>query len=225
MVRMERISTAARVADLLRERISSGEIEPGARIVELDVARELSVSRSPIREALLKLSEEGLVQILPYRGAIVVALRREQIKELLEFRLALERFALERLLAGRDGGALEMLREHVVEISEAIHAKDFKRAVEADLETHRAIVTLAGNQLLAAAYDGLLTRIRIYIRITSAYYERVEDLADEHVALLDAVERGDGALAQRILDAHILHGFTQALDHAPSGEPGVSEAG
>ena len=114
MVRMERISTAARVADLLRERISAGEIEPGSRIVELDVARELAVSRSPIREALLKLSEEGLVQILPYRGAIVVALRREQIKELLEFRLALERFALERLLESRDAAALAMLREHVV---------------------------------------------------------------------------------------------------------------
>jgi DNA-binding GntR family transcriptional regulator len=225
MVRMERVSTAARVADLLRRRISSGEIEPGSRIVELDVAREFSVSRSPIREALLKLSEEGLVQILPYRGAIVVALRREQINELLEFRLALERFALERLLAGRDRKALDMLKEHVVEISDAIAAKDFKRAVEADLETHRAIVALAGNQLLAQAYDGLLTRIRIYIRITSAYYERVEDLADEHVALLDAVERGDAGLAQRILDAHILHGFSEALDHAPADEPGVSEAG
>lgn len=212
---MERVSTAARVASLLRERISAGEIEPGARIVELDIARELSVSRSPIREALLKLSEEGLVKILPYRGAIVAALRRDHIKELLEFRLALERFALERLVAGRDRHALNMLKEHVGAISDAVAAKDFRGAVNADLETHRAIVRLAGNQLLAQSYDGLLTRIRLYIRITSERYERVEDLADEHVALLDAVERGDATLAQHILDAHILHGFEEALGAVP----------
>jgi len=221
---VERVSTATRVADLLRERISAGEIEPGARIVELDIARELSVSRSPIREALLKLSEEGLVRILPYRGAIAVALSREQIKELLEFRLALERFALERLVAGGDRSAFAMLEEHVVAISDAIKAKDFKRAVDADLETHRAIVTLAGNQLLAQAYDGLLNRIRTYIRITSAHYERVEDLADEHIALLEAVARGDGPLAQRILDAHILHGFEEAVNRAPAASPGKSES-
>jgi DNA-binding GntR family transcriptional regulator len=213
---MERVSTAARVADLLRERISSGELAPGARIVELDVARELSVSRSPIREALLRLSEEGLVKILPYRGAIVVALSRDEIKELLEFRLALERFALERLIASRDANAFAMLKEHVTAISDALAAKDFQGAVDADLETHRAIVALAGNQLLAHAYDGLLNRIRFYIRLTSAQYERVEDLADEHVALLEAVVREDVALAQRILDAHILHGFEEAVKKAPA---------
>jgi len=212
---VERVSTAARVADILRERISAGEIEPGARIVELDVARELNVSRSPIREALLKLSEEGLVKILPYRGAIVAALQRDQINELLEFRLALERFALARLVASRDASALAMLRGHVVAISDAVRAKNFQGAVDADLLTHRAIVALAGNQHLASAYDGLLNRIRLYIRLTSAHYERVEDLADEHAALLDAVERGDAPLAQSILDAHILHGFEEALGGAP----------
>jgi DNA-binding GntR family transcriptional regulator len=213
---MERVSTAARVADLLRERISAGEMEPGARIVELEIARELSVSRSPIREALLKLSEEGLVQILPYRGAVVATLRREQIRELLEFRLALERFALERLVARRDRTAIDMLKGHVVAIADALAARNFRGAVDADLQTHRAIVTLSGNHLLAQAYDGLLNRIRMYIRITSAHYERVEDLADEHVALLDAVERGDTPLALSILDAHILHGFDEAVNLAPS---------
>ena len=217
---MERVSTAARVADLLRERISAGEIEPGARIVELEIARELNVSRSPIREALLKLSEEGLVKILPYRGAVVATLRREQIKELLEFRLALERFALERLVEGQDRHAFDMLKEHVVAISDAIAKKNFRGAVNADLETHRAIVKLAGNQLLTQAYDGLLARIRLYIRITSERYERAEDLADEHVALLDAVERGDGVLAQRILDAHIMHGFEEALSGASDESAG-----
>jgi DNA-binding GntR family transcriptional regulator len=222
---MERVSTAARVADLLRERISAGELQPGARIVELEVAGELSVSRSPVREALAKLSEEGLVQIVPYRGAIVVPLHREDLRELLEFRLALERYALERLVERCDPGAVGMLKEHVVAIADAIRANDVGRAVDADLETHRAIVALAGNRLLSQSYEGVLARIRIYIRLTSAYYQRVEDLADEHVAMLDAVERGDGALAQRILDAHILHGADEALDRAVAEPPATPASG
>ena len=75
--------------------------------------RELGVSRSPVREALLRLSEEGLVAILPYRGAIVVPLQRRRFVELTEFRLALERFALERLIERGDAAALAELRAHV----------------------------------------------------------------------------------------------------------------
>jgi DNA-binding GntR family transcriptional regulator len=209
--RFDRSSTAVRIADALRERIAAGALAPGSRIVELDVAREFGVSRSPVREALLRLAEGGLVTILPYRGAVVVPLEHRHLVELLEFRLALERFALQRLIEGGDVGSFAMLREHVVAIADAIRAHDVQRAVDADLETHAAMVRLAGNTLLLRAYDGLRDQFRRYIHLTSAHYERAEDLADEHVTMLDAAERGDAALALRILDAHIMHGFEEAL--------------
>ena len=97
-----RSSTTDRVAESLRGRIADGDLAPGQRIIELDVSHDLGVSRSPIREALLRLVEEGLVTILPYRGAIVSPLRRERLVELLEFRLVMERFAIERMIERAD---------------------------------------------------------------------------------------------------------------------------
>ena len=204
---LERTSTAARVASTLRDRIAGGDIAPGERIVELEVARELGVSRSPVREALLKLAEEGLVTILPYRGAIVAPLDRERLGELVEFRLALERFALERLVERRDATVFAVLRRRVATLREALGAGDRRRIVDEDLALHRALVSAAGNALLSRTYDGLLAQIRLYIDVTSARYERAEDLADEHEALLDAMTRGDVAAARTLLDAHIVHGL------------------
>ena len=211
---LERASTATRVADVLRERIASGVAAPSSRIVELEVARELGVSRSPVREALLRLSEEGLVAILPYRGAIVVPLQRRRFVELTEFRLALENFAIERLIERGDDRALTRLQAHVDAIRLALRTRDRERIVNEDLAMHRALVAAASNALLERAYDGLLAQIRLYIGVTSARYERAEDLAEEHEALLDAVRRRDAAAARELLASHVLHGFDQP---APRG--------
>ncbi len=206
---LERTSTATRVADLLRERIAGGAAAPGSRIVELEVAREFGVSRSPVREALLRLSEEGLIAILPYRGAIVVPLQRRRFVELTEFRLALERFALERLIERDDAAALPALRAQVAALRRALRTRDRARIAGADLDMHRALVASAGNTMLDRAYESLLAQIRLYIRVTSARYRRAEELAEEHDAMLDAAERGDFPAARAVLDAHVRHGFDE----------------
>jgi DNA-binding GntR family transcriptional regulator len=204
---LERSSTATRVAGVLRERIAKGELTPGSRVVELEISRELGVSRSPVREALLKLAEEGLVAIFPYRGAIVAPLQRERLAELLEFRLALEHFALDRLVERDDVPTLQALRKQVDAIREATRKGNRKRAVDEDLAAHRTMVAASGNALLQHAYEGVLAQIRLYIDVTSARYARAEDLADEHDALLIAIERGDATAARELLDAHIMHGW------------------
>lgn len=203
----ERASTAVRVADVLRERIARGALRPGSRLIELDISRELGVSRSPVREALLRLAEEGLVEILPYRGAIVVPLELARLTELLEFRLALEHFALERLVESADRASLFRLRERVKTLRDAIDRADREGSVDADLAMHREMISLAGNALVERAYESLIVQIRLYIDVTSAQYERAEELATEHEAILTAVERGEYQLSRKLLDAHIMHGF------------------
>ena len=219
---LDRASTATRVAAVLRGRIAGGALVPGARIVELEVARELGVSRSPIREALLKLAEEGLVSILPYRGTIVAPLRRRRFVELMEFRLALERFALDRLIDRAGDAELAKLRERVGAMRRALRDGDRRRTVDEDLALHRAIVAMAGNALLERAYDGLLAQIRLYVDATSARYERAEELAEEHEALLDAIGRREFLTARAVLDAHITHGFDELRfdDGAPGAGAG-----
>lgn len=204
---LERASTAVRVAAVLRERIAHGSLRPGSRLIELDISRELGVSRSPVREALLHLAEEGLVEILPYRGAMVVPLDKARLTELLEFRLALEHFALERLVERADAGAIAHLRNRVSALREAIARGDRPASIDADLAMHREMISLAGNALVERAYESLIVQIRLYIDVTSARYERAEDLATEHDAFLTAVERGEFLMSRRLLDAHIMHGF------------------
>lgn len=203
----ERASTAVRVADVLRARIASGELRSGARLIELDISRELGVSRSPVREALLKLAEEGLVEILPYRGAMVVTLDKARLTELLEFRLALEHFALERLVEKGNRTEIARLRQHVTALRAAIAQGDRQATIDADLAMHRAMIAAAGNALVERAYESLIVQIRLYIDVTSARYDRPEDLATEHEAFFDAVERGEFLMSRKLLDAHITHGF------------------
>jgi DNA-binding GntR family transcriptional regulator len=203
----ERASTAVRVAGVLRERIARGALRPGSRLIELDISRELGVSRSPVREALLRLAEEGLVEILPYRGAMVVPLDKARLTELLEFRLALEHFALERLVERADPASIARLHERVKVLRDAIGRGDRDAAIDADLVMHREMIALAGNALVERAYESLIVQIRLYIDVTSAHYERAEDLAIEHDAFLRAVERGEFLMSRKLLDAHIMHGF------------------
>ncbi|MGR4064307.1 MAG: GntR family transcriptional regulator [Vulcanimicrobiaceae bacterium] len=211
-----RSSTTDRVAESLRGRIADGDLAPGQRIIELDVSHDLGVSRSPIREALLRLVEEGLVTILPYRGAIVSPLRRERLVELLEFRLVMERFAIERMIERADDFTIANVRERVRAIGGALLAGNLRDAVEADLETHRAIIGSSGNELVKKSYEGLLAQFRRYIRLTSSHYERVGDLADEHEAILEAISKRDVATARALMEAHITHGFAELLDQVTS---------
>jgi DNA-binding GntR family transcriptional regulator len=204
---LDRSSTAARVATILRDRIANGALAPGARIVELDVANELGVSRSPVREALLALAQEGLAAIVPYRGAIVTPLHRERFVELTDFRLALERFALDRLIERASEAQIGKMRARLGALRGAVRSGNRRRAIDEDLALHRTIVELAGNALLSRTYESLLVQIRLYIDLTSARYKRLEELAEEHEALIAAIERRAFPRARKLLDAHILHGF------------------
>jgi len=203
----ERASTAVRVASVLRERIARGELRPGSRLIELDISRELGVSRSPVREALLRLAEEGLVEILPYRGAMVVPLDKTRLAELLEFRLALEHFALERLVEKNDRAEIARLRELLNTLRAAIAQGDRQATIDADLAMHREMIAMAGNALVERSFESIIVQIRLYIDVTSARYERADDLATEHEAFFTAVERGEFLMSRKLLDAHIMHGF------------------
>jgi DNA-binding GntR family transcriptional regulator len=121
--------------------------------------------------------------------------------------LALEHFALERLVERNDLASIARLHERVRELRDAIDRGDREAAIDADLAMHREMISLAGNTLVERAYESLIVQIRLYIDVTSAQYERAEDLTTEHEAFLTAVERGKALLSRKLLDAHIMHGF------------------
>jgi len=209
---IDRSSTATRVAAHLRAQIARGKIEPGVRLSELALASELGVSRSPIREALALLAGEGLVRVVPYKGTYVSALSKERLQDLLDFRLALEQFAVRRAIERATPQDLDRFEALIAAIAAQAKRRNLSGAVDADLSAHEYLVELAGSAHLAQAYRAMIGELRLYIAQTSRHYERPDDLATEHAALLVAMRNRNSDEAIVLIAAHITHGFNRALE-------------
>ena len=215
---IDRRSTATRIAARLRQRITEGKLPPGARLNELSLAAELGTSRSPIREALAQLAGEGLVRVVPYKGAFVTALSRKRLRELLDFRLALEHFALRRAVQRARPADLDGFQILIDRIARHAKRGDLDAAVDADLRAHEYLIDLAGNGLLTRTYKALLGEMRLYIAQTSRHYGGIHELATEHAALLAAMRRKNAAKAAALIEAHITHGFKRALEETTDAD-------
>ncbi|MDE2572007.1 MAG: GntR family transcriptional regulator [bacterium] len=209
---LDRTSTACKVADYLRARIATGRLQPGDRIPELGVCAALSVSRSPVREALMQLAQEGLVTIVPYKGALVSPLERKRFEDLLHFRVALEEFAVSRAIEIAQDAEIAQLSLHIERLRGAAAEQNLSAAIEHDLALHEFLVSLAHNDLLSRAYAEMLNQLRLYLRLTITHYARIEDLVNEHEHLLEALRGRHKAEARSVIRAHIEHGFDAALE-------------
>ena len=209
---LERASTSKRVAVYLRERIARGTIEPGERLNELALAGELGVSRSPIREALAQLAGEGLVRVIPYKGTFVTALSPSRLQDLLDFRLALEQFAVRRAMERAGADELKQFETLIDRIEACAKNGNLPAAVDADLATHEYLIELSGSALLEETYGSMLGELRLYIAQTARHYENAADLAAEHRALLAAMRAGKTEEAAALIAAHITHGFNRAIE-------------
>ena len=210
--RLERSSTSKRIAAYVRERIAAGSFEPGKRLNELTLSTELGVSRSPVREALAQLAGEGLVRLVPYKGTFVTALSESRLRDLLDFRLALEQYAVRRAMQRATPEDYDKFEALVERIDEHAKKRDLAAAVDADLATHAFLIELSGSELLAQTYRSMAGELRLYITQTSRHYKNVIDLATEHRALLAAMRSGKTDEATALIAAHIAHGFQHALE-------------
>lgn len=195
----------------MRTCITEGKIKPGERLNELALAAELRVSRSPIREALAQLAGEGLVRAAPYRGTFVTELSRERLHDLLDFRIALEQFAVRRVVERAKPDDFKRLEALIAQLRKRARANDFSGAVDADLGLHEMLVELAGSQLLARTFKELLGEFRLYIAATSRHYKGINELATEHAALVQALRKRRTTEALSLIAEHIKHGFAPAL--------------
>ncbi len=189
--------------EILRERIRTGESPPGTRLRQEVLAEELGISRTPLREAMRLLAADGLVELEPNRGAIVTALRHDDQVAFWEARLALEPAAA-RLAAERPSATgIEAMRTAIAEQRSA-HADG--EGFAANRAFHLALVAAAGNPHLDRFAETLWIRTvgqSIYAA-QSSDATVVAAYADQHAAMLAAVESGDAELAERLTREHIL---------------------
>ncbi|HEV3155850.1 MAG TPA: GntR family transcriptional regulator [Candidatus Baltobacteraceae bacterium] len=209
---LNRRSTSDHVVEHLRRQITEGTLLPGERITEVEIAATLHVSRSPIREALHTLSEEGLVTIIPYRGAIVAKLTRDRFEQLLRFRLALEEFAIECVINVASDDEIKGFRTHIKDVRETARSGSLSECSAASLRAHEYLIALAKNIFLEETYGRMINLMRMYVRATSIHYKNSHELADEHQAIFEALLERDLGRARALLREHIIHGFNETVN-------------
>lgn len=188
------------VASKLREAILKGYLKPGEKIDQNEVAELLGVSRSPVRDALKKLAAEGLVQIHPYRGAIVAELSPEELDEIYMLRRTLEGLAARLAAAHIDEECLVVLREILQAMDET---EDADKWIELNYRFHHTIYEAAKRPRLLALIDNLRNIVSPYIRqyISTPEYRR--SAQQSHRRILEACARRDPEEAQRETEAHL----------------------
>lgn len=175
----------------------------GVFLTEAGIAAEAGVSRTPVREALLRLEAEGLLEILPKKGAYVSAISDAEVEATMQARLVVEQWAAAQL-SDRVAGVLPRLRVLLEEQRSLLQADDPRAFIEADRAFHRTIVAAAGNDVLSTFYESLRDRqIRMGIRAVSSRADRAATAVDEHSAIIDALATADPGRAEDAIRSHL----------------------
>jgi len=199
--------------EALREAILLGRLRPGERVVEAEIARQMGISRGPIREAVRQLEQEHLVEYHPRRGVVVARLTREAVQDTYAVRAELDGFAA-RLSAGRiTDEQLEQLDGLIAAMRRQAAEGDSDGLLHTDVEFHRCICTTAGNRVLLRAWSSLGPYAWTLFSGIQVRGYSLGDLAERHVPIADALRSGDPVRAERTAKEHTLEIARNVLDH------------
>ena len=188
---------------LIRSRILDNVYPPGHQALEQSLATELGISRTPVREALIRLEKEGLVAVIPRHGMRVLPVSPTDMKEIYEILTALEGMAAELLAKRRPSDAeLAPLERASRDMARALRAGDLEAWAEADARFHRQLIDLAGNRLLAEAVLHFWDRAHRVRRLTLRLRPKPVDSTREHLALVERIRAGDPRGAHEVNRAH-----------------------
>lgn len=198
-------SSADRVAERLREDIQLGRYAAGTRLVERSLAEQFNVSHIPVREALTRLSEEGLVQRLPRRGARVAGLSPDLFEKVSDIRVVLERFVARRVHERLDTTGREALEATVEAMVAAAHTGEVAVVLELDHKFHEQLVAIADHEILYELVVQLRGRVNAFLKAAtrSLSGRRLVQHAESHHRLLTAIANGPASRAEREAERHI----------------------
>jgi DNA-binding GntR family transcriptional regulator len=188
------------IRELLLERILKGELQPGDRLVELQIAQELGTSQAPVREALRELQSLGFVEHEPYRGTRVRRITEGELAEIYPVRAALEELAAQEAASKLDGKVEELEREFEA-MREAADRDDLQDLAAHDATFHRLIVEAAGNKVLLDTWRTLRIEARVVVTALKTDID-LQELAELHRPLLEALKEGSPEKAGGALRQH-----------------------
>lgn len=205
-------SATSRAYDHVKQAILDRAYPGGALLSEGEIAAAVGVSRTPVREALLRLETEGLVRLYPKRGALVLPVSSQEISDVFEARELVETFAAGQTALGPDvieelAGFLDAMRTH----SACGDAREFAHA---DRCFHRTMVAAAGNEIITRLYDALRDRQLRMGRLTADDPDRTATAIHDHAEILEAVRTGDRERIRAAVQRHLRTAVTALRGHA-----------
>ncbi|MFW5980617.1 MAG: GntR family transcriptional regulator [Halanaerobiaceae bacterium] len=192
------------VYEVLRKAILQGKLKPGEKITEMEIAGQLNVSRTPVREAIRMLELEELIVIVPQRGKFVAGIKSiKEINEIFQVREELEGLAAYLTAKNISETKLAEMKEKVNQIEKCVQEDDLEGCIESDISFHQIIYEVSSNKWLQKFLDSLFEQITRFRSESLSREGRMEEAYQEHKKLYAAIKNGDSELARNLVREHI----------------------
>lgn len=223
---LARDALSQRVARVLTDAIVSGRLKPGDRVAESVVARDLGISRAPVREAGRLLESAGLLVSKANRGFFVRTIDSEDLDSLYELRLCIEREAAARVVReGRAAAIIPALLARIEDMLASASENQLIYQIDLDLQFHRIIVEASGNRRFLSLFDNLASEIQACTALIERVFDEPGRVASNHYLIIEALETGDDAAIRTAMEYHIgvarkaVVGHFRKLEAEASGQP------
>lgn len=200
---VHRRSTTALICDQLRSAITTGTLEAGAQLSEATMAAQFGVSRGPLREAMQRLVQEGLLRSEPHRGLFVKELDEEEVRDLYTARTAVESAAARILAREASNTAIAELRGACALMHSAAEASDLERLSDADLAFHELLVRSSRSSRLHRMHETLIAETRMCLTALEGSYRDPREQVIEHSVIVDAIEAGAEDRIGEAIEGHM----------------------
>ena len=219
---ISRTTLSEQVTERLRDGILAGVYSQGEQLNEAELARRFGVSRGPLREAMQRLIQDGLLENRPHRGVFVPELTDEDLADIYFAREAIETAALRRIMAAGEAASVSRrLTTEVDRMVDALRRDDWDTVVEHDLRFHTQLVDSANSHRLSRMYSVLIAETRLCLHMLVSGFAGRKDFIEEHVALVERLAAEDAAGAQRAIRKH-LHEPLKSLARQRRGRTGAA---
>jgi DNA-binding GntR family transcriptional regulator len=209
---MRKETVEQKVYQLIKNAILRRQIAPGNQLFESAIAAKVNASRTPIRSAISKLEAEGLVDVIPNKGAFIVQPTMEEMIQAFKMRKVLEELAIREGYSKLVKTHIELLKSHTEEMSKAFEARDMLVYHEQNKAFHLVMANASGNRYLIDFMDKILNQITIYMILYDVFSENDENDLLEHHQLIQLIEMNDEASLLEVVTEHLNHSLAKLED-------------
>ncbi|MCY4349556.1 MAG: GntR family transcriptional regulator [Thiotrichales bacterium] len=201
---IRRTTLSGQITERLRDGILAGLYAQGEQLNEAELARRFGVSRGPLREAMQRLIQDGLLETRPHRGVFVPELTGEDLADIYLAREAIETAALRRVMAtGQSVSVSRRLKSEVDRLVDALHRDDWNGVIDHEMRFHMQLVDSANSRRLSRIYAALIAETRLCLHLPVTGFTGQKYFVEEHIALVERLAAEDAAGAQRAIRKHL----------------------